>query len=99
MEYTVFSGFVTACRLAVCPTRISPLLVKPTTEGVVRMPSEFSMTLGSPPSMIDTQELVVPKSIPITLAIGTPFLTFQPNFTKFLFKLKYYCKKGSKSMK
>ena len=47
----------------------SPLLVKATTEGVVRAPSEFSKTTGSPPSMTDMQELVVPKSIPKTLAI------------------------------
>src|SRR2546422_451209 len=34
-------------------------------EGVVRAPSEFSITLGLPPSMIATQELVVPRSIPM----------------------------------
>jgi hypothetical protein len=54
-------------------------LVKATTEGVVRAPSEFSKTLGDPPSKIlnqsvqvlapvteeahETQELVVPRSI------------------------------------
>lgn len=37
-----------------------------TTDGVVLEPSEFSMTLGFLPSIIATQELVVPKSIPIT---------------------------------
>jgi len=37
-----------------------------TIEGVVRAPSAFSITLASAPSMIATQELVVPKSIPIT---------------------------------
>jgi hypothetical protein len=35
-------------------------------DGVVRPPSEFSMTFGVDPSMIATQELVVPRSIPIT---------------------------------
>jgi hypothetical protein len=36
-------------------------------EGVVRPPSELAITTGSPLSMIETQELVVPRSIPITL--------------------------------
>ena len=34
-EKMVFSGLAMACRLATCPTRISPSLVKATTEGVV----------------------------------------------------------------
>jgi hypothetical protein len=34
-------------------------------DGVVRAPSEFSITLGLPLSMMATQELVVPRSIPI----------------------------------
>src|SRR5947207_13252195 len=38
-------------------------------EGVVRLPSEFGMTTGSPPSMTATQELVVPRSMPMTLAM------------------------------
>jgi len=75
MENTVFLGLVIACRLATCPTRRSPSFVNATTEGVVRPPSELGMTIGSPPSITATTELVVPKSIPITfsLAIG-PFL-------------------------
>ena len=48
---------------------ISPSSVKATIEGVVRMPSAFSMTLGLLPSITATQELVVPRSIPITFAI------------------------------
>ncbi|MCL4163134.1 UNVERIFIED_CONTAM: hypothetical protein GTU68_001390, partial [Idotea baltica] len=55
---------VTACRLAAWPTRRSPFFANATTEGVVRAPSEFSRTDGSPPSMTDMQELVVPRSIP-----------------------------------
>jgi hypothetical protein len=47
----------------------SPFLVNATTDGVVRLPSEFSRTTGSPPSMTDMQELVVPKSMPSTFAI------------------------------
>src|SRR3954449_8443714 len=65
----VFSGLVMLCRLAVCPTSTSPLSVKATIDGVVRVPSEFSITLASPPSMTATHELVVPRSMPIALAI------------------------------
>src|ERR1044071_6208467 len=59
--------------LATRPTNRSPPLVKPTTEGVVRAPSAFAMTWGSPPSMTAMQELVVPRSMPNTLldAIGS----------------------------
>src|SRR5437868_15261359 len=38
-------------------------------EGVVRMPSAFSMTLGVAPSITATQELVVPRSMPMTFAM------------------------------
>ena len=37
-----------------------------TTDGVVRDPSAFSITLACFPSMTATQEFVVPRSIPIT---------------------------------
>ena len=70
MENTVFSGFVMAWRLATWPTRISPSLANPTTEGVRRWPSVLGMTTGSPPSTTATTELVVPRSIPITFAIA-----------------------------
>lgn len=40
--------------------------MKATTEGVVRAPSEFSRTLAWPASKMETHELVVPRSIPIT---------------------------------
>ena len=72
MEKTVFCGFVTACRLAIWPTSRSPSFVKPTTDGVVRPPSEFGMTTGSPPSMTATTEFVVPRSMPITLSAIAP---------------------------
>src|SRR6266446_2745934 len=65
----VFSGLVTAWRLATWPTRRLPSLVKATTEGVVRPPSELVITVGSPPSITATTELVVPRSIPIILLI------------------------------
>src|SRR5580692_3352648 len=65
----VLRELVTACRLAESPTRRSPVLVNATTEGVVRLPSEFSRTSGSPPSMTAMQEFVVPRSMPITFAI------------------------------
>jgi hypothetical protein len=69
MANRVFSGFVTAWRLAGRPIRRSPSLLKPTIDGVVRIPSEFSMTLGVMPSMTATQEFVVPRSIPMTFDI------------------------------
>src|SRR5271154_1186384 len=72
MEKTVFSGFVIAWRLATWPTSRSPLLVNATTEGVVRPPSSFGITFGSPPSITATHEFVVPKAIPIIFAIPHP---------------------------
>jgi hypothetical protein len=47
----------------------SPDFVNATTDGVVRLPSEFSSTSGSPLSMTAMQEFVVPKSMPNTFAI------------------------------
>jgi hypothetical protein len=66
----VFSGLVTAWRFAGWPTRRSPSSVNATIDGVVRAPSAFSMTLGVAPSMTATQELVVPRSMPMTLAMS-----------------------------
>jgi hypothetical protein len=40
----------------------------------VRAPSEFSMTFGCPFSMMATQELVVPRSMPMILGHGFAFL-------------------------
>ena len=67
MEKMVLVGLVTAWRLATVPTSRSPDSVKATTDGVVRPPSAFSITVGSPPSSTAMQELVVPRSIPIVL--------------------------------
>src|SRR5882757_4830127 len=69
MAKIVFSGFVTLCCFAGCPTSTSPLSVNATIEGVVRAPSAFSITFGALPSITATQELVVPRSIPIALAM------------------------------
>src|SRR6185503_17859122 len=69
MEKIVFSGFVTCWRFAGTPTSRSPPWVKATTDGVVRPPSRFGMTVGSPPSSTAMHELVVPRSIPIVLAM------------------------------
>src|SRR5205807_10156321 len=66
-----FSGLVTAWRFAAWPTRRSPDSVNATIDGVVRAPPAFSMTLALLPSITATQELVVPRSMPITLLIGT----------------------------
>ena len=83
MEKTVRGPLVTACRLAAAPTMRSPFLVKATTDGVVRPPSALGMTTASPFSIVATQELVVPRSIPISLLIGekTPFLRFSSIIT------------------
>src|SRR4051794_6190435 len=69
MEKTVLAGFVTAWRLATVPTRRSPPWVNATTDGVVRPPSAFSMTVGSPPSRTAMHEFVVPRSMPMVLAM------------------------------
>ena len=68
IEKIVFSGFITAWRLATVPTRRSPESVNATTDGVVRPPSAFSMISGSPPSRTAIAEFVVPRSIPIVFA-------------------------------
>src|SRR3982074_2026918 len=65
----VFSGFTAACLGASVPTSLSPVLVNATTEGVVREPSAFGMTTGSPPSMTGRTELVVPRAIPTVFGI------------------------------
>src|SRR5271170_6601149 len=67
---SVLAGLVTAWRLADWPTSTSSSFVKATIEGVVRSPSLFSMTRGLPPSITATHELVVPRSMPITLLIS-----------------------------
>ena len=69
IEKTVRLGLVIAWRLAGSPTLRSPPSVNATTDGVVRWPSELGITTGSLPSMTDTQEFVVPKSIPMIFAI------------------------------
>ena len=46
IEKIVFSGLVTAWRFATWPTRRSPVLLNATTEGVMRLPSAFWMTVG-----------------------------------------------------
>ena len=68
-ERMVRSGLVMAWRLATSPTSTSPVLEKPTTDGVVRPPSALGITTGSPASSTLTTELVVPRSIPTALAM------------------------------
>src|SRR3954454_14804573 len=70
MEEIVFCGFVTCWRFAGAPTSRWPSFANATTDGVVRPPSAFGMTVGSPPSSTAIQELVVPRSIPMVLPIG-----------------------------
>ena len=69
MANRVRVGLVTACRLAICPTSLSPLSEKATIDGVVLLPSLLGITTGSLPSITATHELVVPKSIPIIFPI------------------------------
>jgi hypothetical protein len=52
--------------LAIAPTSRSPSSAKPTTDGVVRPPSSLAITVGWPPSITATTELVVPRSMPMT---------------------------------
>src|SRR6202521_4282704 len=56
-------------RLAGWPTRTWPSSVKATIDGVVRPPSAFSITRALFPSITATQELVVPRSMPIAFAM------------------------------
>ncbi len=70
----MFFGLVMAWRLAGSPTLRSPSFMKPTTDGVVRLPSLLAITTGSLPSKTATQLLVVPKSIPIIFPIVVYFL-------------------------
>src|SRR6185312_4193688 len=75
----VRSGLVTAWRLAGWPTRRSPSSLKATMDGVVRIPSAFSMTFGVLPSITATHEFVVPRSIPMTFPmVLISFLLRQP---------------------
>src|SRR6476619_4676960 len=69
IEKTVFWGLVTAWRLATVPTRRSPDAANATTDGVVRPPSAFSITVGSPPSRTAMHEFVVPRSMPMVFAM------------------------------
>src|SRR5579884_936766 len=82
IEKIVFCGLVTAWRLATVPTSRSPDCVNATTDGVVRPPSAFSMTVGSPPSSTAMHEFVVPRSIPIVFPIWVLLLLVQENLSE-----------------
>src|SRR5688572_10812423 len=69
IEKIVFWGFVTDWRFAGAPTSRWPSFVNATTDGVVRPPSAFGITVGSPPSSTAMQLFVVPRSIPIVFAM------------------------------
>ena len=90
MDAMVRSGLVIACRLAGSPILRSPLSIKATTEGVVRFPSSFGITTGSFPSITATQELVVPRSMPIILPIVVPFIVGK-KFVCFLYSPNKGC--------
>src|SRR6266478_8259073 len=91
IEKTVRSGFNAACRLAICPTRRSPVLVKATTDGVVRPPSLLTITVGLSPSIVATTELVVPRSIPTAFAILQLLSNFQNRKQKLANELSAFC--------
>src|ERR1700730_2608284 len=80
----VFSGFVMLCRLAGCPTRTSPLSKNATTDGVVRAPSAFSITFEVLTSITATQELVVPRSMPIAFAMGNASVAYALSWWVFI---------------
>ncbi len=69
IEKIVFCGFVTCWRRAGAPTSRWPSFVNATTDGVVRPPSAFGITVGSPPSSTAMQLFVVPRSIPMVFAM------------------------------
>jgi hypothetical protein len=50
-------------------------------DGVVLLPSLLAITMGSLPSITETQEFVVPKSMPIILLISYVLLIFKLIFT------------------
>ena len=81
--------FVAIWRFAAPPTRRSPSLVKATTLGVVRSPSALVMTTGLPPSTTATQELVVPRSIPITLLIVLVLFSSAQNISLNILPVSY----------
>ena len=86
MENKVFSGLTTAWRFAKSPAKRSPFLANATTEGVVLLPSLFSIIFGAPPSTTAIAELVVPKSIPNIFAIYFYF------YLLLLFINLYFCR-------
>src|SRR5476649_488474 len=73
IEKIVFCGFVTCCRRAGAPTSRWPSFENATTDGVVRPPSAFGITVGSPPSRTAMHELVVPRSMPSVLLMKRSF--------------------------
>lgn len=73
-DENVLPGLTTACRLAFCPTNISPVLLYATTLGVVRPPSDPGITVAFPASKAATAEFVVPKSIPTTFSPASRFM-------------------------
>jgi hypothetical protein len=68
MANRVLLGLVTAWRLADWPTSTSPSLLKATMRRRGAIALGVSITFGLSPSMTATQELVVPRSMPMIFA-------------------------------
>src|ERR1700730_4686411 len=71
-------GFSIPFRRPCWPTRRSPCGVKATTEGVVRDPSAFGITVGWPATVAEITELVVPRSMPTATAITASYKVCAP---------------------
>src|SRR4051794_26755396 len=95
IEKIVFWGFVTCWRFAGAPTSRWPSFVNATTDGVVRPPSAFGMTVGSPPSSTPTQEFVVPRSMPIVFAMCL-YSSFEENLSPYIADLTGVCCDGGR---
>jgi hypothetical protein len=72
--------------LAIWPTSLSPFSVKPTTEGVKREPEALIKVFGAEPSITATTENVVPKSIPMVLAMLMSFRFYCAQILRFVRK-------------
>src|SRR5687768_17259542 len=80
----------------------SLFLLKATTEGVVRLPSAFEMTTGSPFSRTATTEFVVPKSMPtifpIVCSLCLSMFTHWMNYCQYRQRISEECRINVRGM-